>query len=111
MAISFGGDPENYMDPPQMSHSQIGDSAGGSFVAGLFELLGIHRNVARGPKPDKTKRLAAKSTGVTPVTSSIPAAGEWLDVAGASLASQDLTQNSGPLKTISLPPSSARQGI
>src|SRR3546814_7177263 len=56
MAISFGGDPENYMDPPQMTHSQVGDG-GPSFVASLFELLGIHRNVARGPKEQKESKV------------------------------------------------------
>src|SRR3546814_3972525 len=44
------------MDPPQMTHSQVGDG-GPSFVASLFELLGIHRNVARGPKEQKESKV------------------------------------------------------
>lgn len=109
MAISYGGDPENYMDPPTQSHSGLSELTGVPFVAGLLDLLGIQRNVARGPKKPKTAKGASNT--IKEGAGKTPQAGEWLDVAGASLASQDLTQNSGPLTPIILPPSSARQGI
>ena len=57
--MRIGGDPENYMDPPVLNIGG-GDSRGGagSFIAGVLDLLGIHRQVAKGPKP---KDLASDS--------------------------------------------------
>src|SRR3546814_8682803 len=78
MAISFGGDPENYMDPPQMTHSQVGDG-GPSFVASLFELLGIHRNVARGPKEQKESKVKTAAAQTLKEQSKTPDAQSWID--------------------------------
>src|SRR3546814_18081587 len=78
MAISFGGDPENYMDPPQMTHSQVGDG-GPSFVASLFALLGIHRNVARGPKEQKESKVKTAAAQTLKEQSKTPDAQSWTD--------------------------------
>src|SRR3546814_21674 len=110
MAISFGGDPENYMDPPQMTHSQVGDG-GPSFVASLFELLGIHRNVARGPKEQKESKVKTAAAQTLKEQSKTPDAQSWIDSTGAALARDQLMNNSGALTPIELPPSSASQGI
>lgn len=93
--VNFGGDPENYMDPPQMS---VSDSSGGiSPIAAIFEFLGIHRNVARSPKDKKSKGV--ETQGVL-----VKDASEFLDVTGSALAAQDLA-NTRPLSEIALPPS------
>lgn len=113
MAISFGGDPENYMDPPQMSHAQAGDSSGGSFIANLLELVGLQRNVSRGPKKGKTAKKAEETLNrVDPATKNAAKldAQDWIDSQGSALAAQDLI-NSKPLTPILLPPSNVRQGI
>lgn len=114
MAISFGGDPENYMDPPQMSHSQAGDGgAGGSFIANLLELVGLQRNVSRGPKKGKTAKKAEQTLNrVDPATKNAAKldAQDWIDSQGSALAAQDLV-NTKPLTPVLLPPSKVRQGI
>lgn len=56
--IQIGGDPESYMEAPQMSVG--GDGAGGpSFIASLLDLIGIHRQVAKGPKPTREQEVQA----------------------------------------------------
>ena len=95
--VSYGGDPEGYMDPPQMTST---DSAGGiSPIAAIFEFLGIHRNVARSPKANKetVKTQGLVSPAATP-------ASDFLDVTGSELAKQDLA-NYRPLTVIDLPAS------
>lgn len=103
--ISFGGDPEEYMDPPRMSTGSGGSGNGVNFVNGLLDLLGIHRNVARGPKIDKMTSKTVKTS--IPKTAK---ASDFLDATGAALLKNDVARD-GTIKTIDLPPSSARQGI
>jgi hypothetical protein len=55
--MKIGGDPENYMDPPVLNVGGDGGGAG-SFIASVLDLLGIHRQVAKGPK---TKDLATET--------------------------------------------------
>lgn len=45
--IQIGGDPESYMDAPTLS---VGGGGGPSFIASILDALGIHRQVAKGPK-------------------------------------------------------------
>lgn len=48
-SIRIGGDPEQYMDAPTLSVG--GEGKGGfSFIAGLLDVLGIHKQVAKGAK-------------------------------------------------------------
>src|SRR3546814_9680108 len=99
MSISFGGDPENYMDPPQMTHSQVGDG-GPSFVALLFELLGIHRNVARGPQEQKESKVKTAAAQTLKEQSKTPAAQSWIDSPGAALSRDHMMKHSGALPPI-----------
>lgn len=52
--VRIGGDPESYMGAPSLGGGGGSDS-GGSFIAGLLDLLGIHRQVAKGDKKDSKK--------------------------------------------------------
>lgn len=94
--IQVGGDPEQYMDAPQISVGSSGGGAGGiSPIAAIFEFLGIHRNAARSPKP---KKETVKTQGL------VKPANDFLDVTGSELAKQDLA-NYRPLSEVDLPPS------
>src|SRR3546814_1571474 len=88
-----------------MTHSQVGDG-GPSFVASLFELLGIHRNVARGPKEQKESKVKTAAAQTLKEQSKTPDAQSWIDSTGAALARDQLMNNSGALTPIELPPSS-----
>lgn len=52
--ISFGGDAENFMDAPRMENKGIAETftGGGNIISTLLDLVGIHRQVAKGPKDD-----------------------------------------------------------
>lgn len=89
-SVSFGGDPESYMDPPRM---QTGNGGGGSgsFFAKVFDLLGINRQVAKGPKADskKSKKLAeagAKDAKIPVKIPSIDSGPGVLDTAPAQFS-------------------------
>lgn len=69
MAIRIGGDPESYMDAPQLTVGG-GGGGGGSFIAGILDALGIHRQVAKGPKQ---KDLATDSKKIQPKQPAAPA--------------------------------------
>lgn len=47
--IRAGGDPESYMDAPEISVGSDGPG-GPSIIASLLDLVGLHRQVAKGPK-------------------------------------------------------------
>lgn len=48
---TIGGDPERYMDPPTQQLGSLSDVMGGaSPIAMLLDLVGLHRQVAKGPK-------------------------------------------------------------
>src|SRR3546814_4716774 len=61
-----------------MTHSQVGDGGPG-FVASLFELLGIHRNVARGPKEQKESKVKTAAAQTLKEQSKTPDAQSWID--------------------------------
>lgn len=47
--VTVGGDPESYMEAPRI---QSGDGDGPSFIASILDMLGIHKQVAKGPKEE-----------------------------------------------------------
>jgi len=52
--ISVGGDASRYMEAPTLNVGGGGGSGGGgSFIASVLDLLGVHRQVAKGDKPAK----------------------------------------------------------
>lgn len=98
--IRVGGDPEQYMEAPTLSVGGGGGKKDGvNLVNGLFDLLGIHRRVEKGPK-DKKLAAKVKTTGIVPN----PPASEFLDQTGAALAAEDLA-NYKPVGIVDLPPS------
>src|SRR3546814_13358761 len=82
-----------------MTHFQGGDG-GPSFVASLFELLGIHRNVARGPKEQKESKVTTAAAQTLKEQSKTPDAQSWIDSTGAALARDQLMNNSAALPPI-----------
>lgn len=58
MGIQFGmgiaDDAESYMDAPRLRGGG-GDGSDGSFIANLFDMLGIHKQVGARAKPEKVK--------------------------------------------------------
>jgi hypothetical protein len=58
-SIGFGGDPESFMEAPRMENKGLAETfGGGSFIASLLDLVGIHRQVAKGPKPSKAEQTS-----------------------------------------------------
>lgn len=56
-SISFGGDPESFMEAPRMENKALTDVIGGGIgnpIAVLMDLVGIHRQVAKEPKADSS---------------------------------------------------------
>lgn len=51
MGIMFGGDPESFMVAPRMETGALTSKLGVSPIAAILDLLGVHRQVAKGPKP------------------------------------------------------------
>jgi hypothetical protein len=65
-SIRFGGDAESFMEAPEQSHASLSDiMGGGSIIASLLDLVGIHRQVAKGPK-DPAGPEAASATPPAP---------------------------------------------
>lgn len=63
-SVRFGGDPESYMDPPQMTAS---DKPGGvSIIASVLDLLGVHKQVAKDPKVGKAESPTRTTQSVAP---------------------------------------------
>jgi hypothetical protein len=60
--VSFGGDPESYMDPPRLTAGSDDEKGGGGFIASLLDALGIHRQVAKGDKPAKDRKKGKKDS-------------------------------------------------
>lgn len=100
--ISVGGDPEGYMEAPQI---QVGSNGGGGIspIAAIFEFLGIHRNAARTPK---AKTAGSKQSNKIETAGLLrkDMASDFLDPIGSELAKQDSTQYQ-PVKLIDLPAS------
>lgn len=65
--MSIGGDPESYMDAPQIAVGGNGDSP--SFIASLLDLVGLHRQVAKGPK---VKEVAEETNPLPRPQASVP---------------------------------------
>lgn len=56
-----GGLGDEYMRAPPISVGG-GEKGGGSFIAGLLDVLGIHRQVAKEPKEKKSDSVEGQST-------------------------------------------------
>lgn len=69
-SVRIGGDPESYMDPPQMTVGG-GGKGGGGLIASVLDALGIGRQVAKEPKGD-TGGNAANVQSPTGTTQSVP---------------------------------------
>lgn len=84
-SIRIGGDPESYMEAPQMT---VTDKPGGaSLIASILDAIGVHKQVAKGPDnpgtdSDKSATPAAPAapTGTTqsvqPAESQLPVLNE-----------------------------------
>lgn len=103
MGIMFGGDAENFMEAPRMENKSLSESLGVNPVAAFLDLIGVHRQVARGPKPTEEAKgekvftpqitspsvltevqsaLATPPAPITPVTTDsaiTPWGQRWLD--------------------------------
>jgi len=73
--ITVGGDPESYMEAPTLKGGGGKDSKGnGSFIANLLDLLGVHKQVAKGAKKTGSPtqpQTQAGQTDLTPVPLSL----------------------------------------
>lgn len=61
MSITFGGDPESFMEAPRMQNKSLSESLGISPIAAFLDLIGVHRQVAKEPK-DSNKKGGAEKT-------------------------------------------------
>jgi hypothetical protein len=62
-----GGLGEEYMHAPSLNvGGGGGQKGGGGFIANLLDLLGIHKQVAKGPKDTKGGESASPAGHVTP---------------------------------------------
>lgn len=69
-SISFGGDAESFMDAPTMENKGIAETlaaGSGSPIAVLLDLVGIHRQAAKGPKKPEAAPPPAVSQPVARV--------------------------------------------
>lgn len=58
--VKTGGDPEEYMQAPSLGGAGGTDTGEGpSFIASILDLLGIHRQVAKGEKAVKEDKAVA----------------------------------------------------
>ncbi len=80
-SVRIGGDPEQYMDPPSMT---VSDKPGGaSIIASVLDLLGIHRQTAKGPKDsggDAAPSAPAQPAATPATTQSVPPAPSQLPI-------------------------------
>ena len=73
--VTVGGDPERYMDAPQLTSDDSKKGPGG-FIASLLDAVGIGRQVAKEPqlRVKGQKSMAMEDTGVAGgSTQSVPA--------------------------------------
>lgn len=63
-AVSFGGAPESYMDPPRMQ-SGGGGKGGGGLIASILDALGIGKQVAKEPVVKSDSAAPAAESGTT----------------------------------------------
>ena len=78
-SVRIGGDPESYMDPPQMT---VSDKPGaGGLIASILDAIGVHKQVAKGPdnpgtdsKESSTPSAPAAPAATPATTQSVPPA-------------------------------------
>lgn len=78
-SIRVGGDPESYMDPPVLTAD--GKKGGAGLIASVLDLLGIHKQVAKEPKPAEG---ASPAPAPTQNPHSVPVTPVQLPVLGAA---------------------------
>jgi hypothetical protein len=62
MGIMFGGDPESFMEAPRMENKSLSESLGISPIAAFLDMIGVHRQVAKGPKTPKDSKAKEEKT-------------------------------------------------
>ena len=77
-SVSFGGDPESYMDPPRMT--QTDKPGGASIIATVLDALGVGKQVAKDPGPGAG---APKAEDAAPAAT--PATTQSVELAPAQL--------------------------
>ena len=65
MSIMFGGDAESFMEAPRMENKSLTETMGLNPIAAVLDLVGIHRQVAKEPKPAEGDK-SAKDTVFQP---------------------------------------------
>ena len=81
--ITIGGDPSNYMDPPRLNVGGGGGGGAGGFIASLLDLIGVHQQVAKGPKEAPAPAQPESPTNTPPP---VPAAGGNLSLSALNAA-------------------------
>lgn len=70
--MQVGGDPEQYMEAPTLPVSK-GFGGPGSFIASLLDAIGVHRQVAKGPKTEGGDKKESSKTPPPPAPEAAPA--------------------------------------
>lgn len=63
--VTVGGDPESYMDAPRISaddKDKLG--GGGSIIASVLDLLGVHKQVAKNPADPATTQTVPAANNI-----------------------------------------------
>lgn len=61
MGIMFGGDAESFMEAPRMENKSLSETLGFSPIAALLDLVGVNKQVAKGPKEEKGDKKLEKT--------------------------------------------------
>ena len=73
MSLTDDGNAESYMDAPPLAGLGGKNGEGGpSIIASILDLLGIHRQVSREPKAEKTQGGGGKNGDAKPATPATP---------------------------------------
>lgn len=62
--VTVGGDPESYMDAPRISADDKDKIGGGSIIASVLDLLGVHKQVAKNPADPATTQSVPAANNI-----------------------------------------------
>ena len=100
--VRVGGDPESYMEAPVLT-SGGGGKGGGGIFAQILDALGIHKQVAKGPKDDPaapaTTQEVPPPPAVMPVINEVESAFKPMTPMASDWGQQYL-EASKPLKKV-----------